>query len=72
MLESSIQNSSSGKAFESMFGKERHGRIHCYRRKMTPSILKKKHEVAAVQKAADGKIDDIQKKIEELETTMNC
>jgi len=51
MLESSMQNSSSEtveKAFESMFEKERHSRVCCYGRTMTPSILKKNQEVATV------------------------
>jgi len=73
MLESSMQNSSSKtveKAFESMFGKERHGRVRCYGRTMTPSILKKNQEVVVVQKAADVKTSGMEKKIQSLEAMM--
>jgi len=72
MLESSKQNSSSEtveKEFESMFEKGRHGRIRCYGRTMTSSILKKNEEVV-VQKAVDVKINGMEMKIQTNEAMM--
>jgi len=53
-----------------MFRKERHGRVHCYGRTMTPSILKKNQEVAAIQKATNVKINGMEKKIQTYEAMM--
>jgi len=73
MLESTMQNSSNStveKAFESMFGKEKHGRVRCYGRTMTSSRLKMNQEVVVVQKAAALQMNGMAKKIEGLEVVV--
>ncbi|XP_027931774.1 uncharacterized protein LOC114187665 [Vigna unguiculata] len=72
-LEGSMQNSSTEnveKTFESMFGKEKPGRVRCYGRTVTPSLFKRNQEIAAIKKGYDMKIDGMAKRIEGLETMM--
>ena len=52
-LEGSMQNSSTEnveKTFESMFGKEKLGKVHCFGRIVTPSLFKRNQEIAAIKK----------------------
>jgi hypothetical protein len=47
-----IENSSQSadQAFESLFGKEKADRVRCYGRTATPSMLKKKEQIANIKK----------------------
>jgi len=72
-LEGSMQNSSIEnveKTFESLFGKEKPGRVHCYGRTMSPSLFKRNQEIVAIKKGYDMKIYGMAKRIEGLETMM--
>lgn len=68
-----MQNSTTetvDKAFESMFGKEKSGRVRCYGRTMTPTLLKKNQEIVNIQKGHALEISGMAKKIEGLEAMM--
>ncbi|XP_068477352.1 uncharacterized protein [Phaseolus vulgaris] len=70
MLEGSMENASSEtmeKTFESMFGKERPGRVRCYGRTVTPSILKRNQEIAAIHKGYAIEVNSLTQKVEGLE-----
>jgi len=68
-LQTSIETSSecAEKDFESLFGKERYGRVRCYGRTMTPTTFKKKQEMDAVNRKHEVKIDGMTKRMEGLE-----
>jgi len=72
-LEGFMQNLSTEnveKTFESIFGKEKLGRVRCYGRTVTPSLFKINQEIVAIKKGYDMKIDGMAKRIEGLETMM--
>ncbi|XP_057723783.1 uncharacterized protein LOC130939713 [Arachis stenosperma] len=63
------------RAFQSIFGKEKAGRVRCHGRVTTPTLLKKNEEIAtlkqqhAVEKASlEGKVDVMQKEVDELKS----
>ncbi|XP_020976441.1 uncharacterized protein LOC110270918 isoform X2 [Arachis ipaensis] len=63
------------RAFQSIFGKEKAGRMRCHRRVTTPTLLKKNEEIAtlkqqhATEKATlEGKVDVMQKEVDELKS----
>ena len=51
-----------------MFGKERHGRVRCYGRNVTPIVLKKNQEIVIHHKWYE--VNCLAKKIEGLEAMM--
>ncbi|RYR53076.1 hypothetical protein Ahy_A06g027964 [Arachis hypogaea] len=60
------------RVFQSIFGKEKAGRVHCHGRVTTPTLLKKNEEIAtlkqqhAAEKASlEGKVDVMQKEVDE-------
>jgi len=58
------------KTFESLFGKEKYGRVCCYGRSMTPATLKKNQEIDALKREHDIERNDMIKKFEGLEVVM--
>ncbi|RYR04580.1 hypothetical protein Ahy_B06g084352 [Arachis hypogaea] len=63
------------RVFQSIFGKEKAGRVRCHGRVTTPTLLKKNKEIAtlkqqhATEKAAlEGKVDVMQKEVDELKS----
>nr|XP_025640650.1 uncharacterized protein LOC112735316 [Arachis hypogaea] len=63
------------RAFQSIFGKDKAGRVQCHRRVTTPTLLKKNEEIAtlkqqhATEKATlEGKVDVMQKEVDELKS----
>ena len=51
-----------------MFGKERPGRVRCYGRTVTPSVLKRNQEIDAIHKGYAIEVNSLTKKVEGLET----
>jgi len=58
------------KTFESLFGKEKFGRVCCYRRTMTPTTLKKNQEIDALKVEHVIERNYMIKKFEGLEAVM--
>ncbi|RYR49522.1 hypothetical protein Ahy_A07g036039 [Arachis hypogaea] len=63
------------RAFQSIFGKEKAGRVRCHGRVTTPTLLKKNEEIVtlkqqhATEKASlEGKVDVMQKEVDELKS----
>ncbi|RYR08967.1 hypothetical protein Ahy_B05g076893 isoform B [Arachis hypogaea] len=63
------------RAFQSIFGKEKAGRVRCHGRVTTPTLLKKNEEIAtlkqqhATEKATlENKVDVMQKEVDELKS----
>ncbi|XP_057740070.1 uncharacterized protein LOC130957215 [Arachis stenosperma] len=63
------------RVFQSIFGKEKAGRVRCHGRVTTPTLLKKNEEIAtlkqqhAAEKASlEGKVDVMQKEVDELKS----
>ncbi|RYR66883.1 hypothetical protein Ahy_A03g013033 [Arachis hypogaea] len=63
------------RAFQSIFSKEKAGRVRCHGRVTTPTLLKKNEEIATlkqqhvVEKASlEGKVDVMQKEVDELKS----
>jgi len=63
-----IQNSSESaeQAFESLFGKEKYGRVLCYGKTMTPSTFKKNEEIDVVKKEYENKMTHMTQEIQGL------
>ncbi|KAI5381842.1 hypothetical protein KIW84_UN0390 [Lathyrus oleraceus] len=57
-------------AFQSLFGKEKPGRVRCYGRTVTPSLLKKNEEISLMKMQYDGKISDMVQKMEAMEALL--
>ncbi|CAH9113199.1 unnamed protein product [Cuscuta epithymum] len=68
-LQDLIKNSgkSSEEAFESVFGNEKPGRVRCHGRTTTRSLLKKKEELAEMEKRHATEVKVLNDKIQELE-----
>jgi len=58
------------KAFESLFGKEKFGRVRCYGRTITPTTLKKNQEIDALKRKHSIERNDMIKKFEGFEVVM--
>ncbi|XP_027912731.1 uncharacterized protein LOC114188556 [Vigna unguiculata] len=72
-LQGSIQNSSDSveQTFKSLFGKEKPGRVRCYRKTMKPSQFRKNEEIAAIKKEHTNAISGMEKKIQDLRAIVN-
>ncbi|XP_027933320.1 uncharacterized protein LOC114188858 [Vigna unguiculata] len=72
-LQGSIQNSSDSveQTFKSLFGKEKPGRVRCYRKTMKPSQFRKNEEIAAIKKEHANAISGMEKKIQDLRAIVN-
>ncbi|XP_050908845.1 uncharacterized protein LOC127122578 [Lathyrus oleraceus] len=71
-LQESIENSveSGTQAFQSLFGKENPGRVRCYGRTVTPSLLKKNEEIYLMKMQYDSKISDMAQKMGAMEALL--
>ncbi|XP_058760371.1 uncharacterized protein LOC131633698 [Vicia villosa] len=49
-LQDSVQDSTESETFKSLFGKEKFGRVRCYGRTITPTMLKRKEEILVIKK----------------------
>jgi hypothetical protein len=69
-LQESIQNSSQppDQVFQSLFGKEKPGRVCCYGRTVTPSMLKKNEEIANIKKKNEGQMSSMKERVEVCES----
>jgi len=69
----SIQNSSDSaeQTFKSLFEKEKPGRVHCYKKTMTPSQFRKNEEIAAIKKEHANTISGMAKEIQDLQAIVN-
>ncbi|MED6157362.1 hypothetical protein PIB30_022488 [Stylosanthes scabra] len=63
------------RAFRSIFGKEKPGRVRCHGRVTTPSLLKKNEEIAAIKQQhanekanLEGKVDVMQQEVDVLKS----
>ncbi|XP_020204525.2 uncharacterized protein LOC109789891 isoform X2 [Cajanus cajan] len=74
-LQESIQSSSSEsaeQAFQSIFGKEKPGRVRCLGRTITPSMLKKNEEIVALKKQHSVEIGSMAKTVQRLQCLVRC
>ncbi|XP_058734879.1 eisosome protein SEG2-like [Vicia villosa] len=71
-LQESIENSTEvgTQTFQSLFGKEKPGRVRCYGRTVTPSLLKKNEEISLMKMQYDGKISDMTQKMGAMEALL--
>ncbi|KAK8470254.1 hypothetical protein PHAVU_004G091794 [Phaseolus vulgaris] len=53
-----------------MFGKERSGRVRCYGRTVTPSVLKRNQEIVAIHKGYAIEVNSLTQKVEGLKAIM--
>ncbi|KAJ1408941.1 putative transposase, Ptta/En/Spm, plant [Sesbania bispinosa] len=67
-LEDLIQNSTEAKTFQSLFGNEKPGRVRCYGKTVTPSILKKKEEIAVIKKQHSNEVTGMKREMEGLKS----
>ncbi|KAI5397856.1 hypothetical protein KIW84_063611 [Lathyrus oleraceus] len=57
----------SSEAFESVFGKQKPGRMRCHGRTTTPSLLKRNEEIAKLKKEHADEVRQFNDKIQEIE-----
>ncbi|XP_057436928.1 uncharacterized protein LOC130729257 isoform X3 [Lotus japonicus] len=65
-LQDSVKNSSESETFQSLFGKEKSGKVHCYGRTVTPSMFKRKEEIAAIKKQHSNEMTSVKREMEGL------
>jgi hypothetical protein len=51
-----------------LFGKEKPDRVRCYGRTATPSMLKKKEQIANIKKQYEGEMSSIKERMEAYES----
>ncbi|XP_020207878.1 uncharacterized protein LOC109792841, partial [Cajanus cajan] len=68
-LQDLIENSgqSSFEAFQSMFGKEKPGRVRCLGKVATPTLLKRNKEISEIEKRHANEVRELNDKIQEIE-----
>ncbi|KAG6534455.1 hypothetical protein ZIOFF_008341 [Zingiber officinale] len=68
-LQDLIENSSvpSTEAFKTVFGKEQPGRVRCYGRTTTPTLLKRNEEIAEIEKRHANEVKHLTDKVHEIE-----
>ncbi|KAJ1379862.1 putative transposase, Ptta/En/Spm, plant [Sesbania bispinosa] len=57
----------STEAFQTMFGKEKLGRVRCYGRTTTPTLLKKNKEIAEIEKIHANEVKHLNDKVQGME-----
>lgn len=69
-LQDSIQNCSQppDQAFQTLFGKEKPGRVRCFGRTATPSMLRKNEEIANIKKHYEGEMTSMKERMEAYES----
>lgn len=65
MIESSGQPPK--EAFQTVFGKEKSGRVWCYPKTTTPTLLKRKEEIEEIEKRHADEVKHLNDKVEEME-----
>jgi len=70
LIENSGQ-SSSFEAFQTMYGKEKPGRIRWHRRTTTPTLLKRNKEISEIEKRHVEEVKELNDKIQEIEEKCN-
>ncbi|MED6197567.1 hypothetical protein PIB30_057645 [Stylosanthes scabra] len=59
-------------AFESIFGKERHGRVRCYGRSITKSSLEREKQIQQIQQQHKEEVATMKRKQENLTCEMQA
>ncbi|XP_057440121.1 uncharacterized protein LOC130731992 [Lotus japonicus] len=67
-LQDSIQNSSESETFKSLFGKEKPGRVRCYGRTATPSMIKRNEEMSNMQKQHSNEMNSMKREMDGLKS----
>lgn len=52
-----------GQTFQSLFGKEKPGRVRCFGRTVTPTMLKRNEEIAVIKKQHSNEMTSMVRKI---------
>ncbi|KAJ1419601.1 putative transposase, Ptta/En/Spm, plant [Sesbania bispinosa] len=65
-------NESAKQAFESLFGKEKSGRVRCYGRTATPSQLKRNEEIKALKKQHSIELNSCINRSQGMEALLRC
>ncbi|KAJ1417985.1 hypothetical protein SESBI_16253 [Sesbania bispinosa] len=65
-------NESAKQAFESLFGKEKSGRVRCYGRTATPSQLKRNEEIKALKKQHSIELNSCINMSQGMEALLRC
>ena len=55
-----------------MFGKEKHDRVRCYGRTVTPTIKKKNEEIASIKKQYSNQVTALEKKMQTYDALLKC
>ncbi|KAJ1435169.1 putative transposase, Ptta/En/Spm, plant [Sesbania bispinosa] len=73
-IQDSINTSSetADEAFQSLFGKEKPGRVRYMGRTITPTMLKKNEEIAALKKQHSEEISSMSKQLKGMEALLRC
>lgn len=68
-LHDSLQDSTecAGEAFQSVFGKEKPGRVRCFGRMVTPTVLKRNEEIAAIKRQYSSETTRMSKQLNGLQ-----
>ncbi|WJX68636.1 hypothetical protein P8452_52985 [Trifolium repens] len=73
-LHDSIKDSNecAAKTFQSIFGKEKAGRVCCLGRTVTPTVLKRNEEIAAIKRQYSNETTHMAKKLDGLQGLVRC
>ncbi|KAK2368034.1 hypothetical protein QL285_081266 [Trifolium repens] len=73
-LHDSIQESNecAGETFQSIFGKEKAGRMRCLGRKVTPTVFKRNEEIAEIKRHYSNETTRMAKKLDGLQGLVRC
>ncbi|XP_058751371.1 uncharacterized protein LOC131624454 [Vicia villosa] len=63
-LQESVQNSTESETFNSLFGKEISGRVCCYGRTITPTMLKRKEEILVIKKQHNDEVASMKREMD--------
>ncbi|XP_058765987.1 uncharacterized protein LOC131639515 [Vicia villosa] len=63
-LQESVQNSTESETFSSLFGKEKSGRLRCYGRTITPTMLKRKEEILVIKKQHNDEVAGMKREMD--------
>lgn len=69
MIENSGQSSS--ETFQTMFVKDKSGRVRCHGRTTTPTLLKRNKEISEIEKRHAEEVKELNDKIQEIEEKCN-
>ncbi|KAG5020429.1 hypothetical protein AAZX31_06G226200 [Glycine max] len=72
-LQELIENSgqSSSETFQTMFVKDKSGRVRCHGRTTTPTLLKRNKEISEIEKRHAEEVKELNDKIQEIEEKCN-